>query len=81
VETAEAGGLPLGDSRRGGGCGGVATFGAVTAAAGVLLLLLPVEGGDGGHRLATLAALPVRRLCGCHCGDGRRHVVGVYGSR
>ena len=49
-------------------------------AAGVLmLLLLLVEGGDGGHRLAGLATLPIRRL---HCGhrrDVRRQVVGVDG--
>jgi hypothetical protein len=58
VETAKAGGLPVGGS-------GVAAFGTVTAAAVVLLLL--VKGGDGGHRLASLATLPIRRLrCGHH---------------
>jgi hypothetical protein len=37
--------------------GGVAALGAVAAAAGLLeLLLLLVEGDDGSHRLAGLAA-------------------------
>jgi hypothetical protein len=49
-------------------------------AAGVLmLLLLLVEGGDGGHRLAGLTTLPIRWLHCSHRRDGRRHVVGVDG--
>ncbi len=74
VVPAQSGSQPLSFACDG---GGAAALGAVAAAAGLLELLLLVERGDGGHRLAGLAAFLVRRFRRGHCRDGRRHVMGV----